>query len=260
MWILAASIFFACKVLTRNSIDSAGVASWRQWAYILAWPGMNAARFFAVGPATQVEPPASREWITGTINLISGIIIFWTAQHWLPASPPLLLGWAGMIGVVLMLHFGSFHLMSCFWRSVGIDAPPLMNRPTHSTSVVEFWGRRWNTAFRDLTYLFLFRPLRSRVGPVAALVVGFFISGIVHDLVISVPAEGGYGGPTIFFVIQAAAILFERSSLGRALGLARGWRGWVFTALILLLPVRLLFHDPFVTRIVLPFMHALGAA
>jgi hypothetical protein len=258
MWILAANIFFACKILTWNSVDTAGVAVWRQWAYLLAWPGMNAARFLSLDRSTPVEPPTPREWITATVNLVAGVVIFWTAQHWLPSQ--LLVGWAGMIGVVLMLHFGSFHLMSCFWRSVGIDAPPLMNRPTHSASVVEFWGRRWNTAFRDLTYQFLFRPLRSALGAVGALVIGFVISGMIHDLVISVPAEGGYGGPTIFFLIQAAAILFERSSPGRALGLGRGWRGWLFTAIVLLLPVRLLFHASFVTKIVLPFMHALGAA
>jgi hypothetical protein len=260
MWTLAASIFFACKILTRNSVDTRAVPAWRQWTYVLAWPGMNAARFFGIDSGTHVDPPTVLEWGRAVANVVAGVLVFWTAQYWAPNSTPLLLGWAGMIGVVLMLHFGFFHLLSCFWRSRGIDAPPLMNRPTQSTSVVEFWGRRWNTAFRDLTYQFLFRPLRPRVGAVAALIIGFLLSGIIHDVVISLPAEGGYGGPTLVFLIQAAAILFERSSPGRVLGLARGWRGWLFVALVLLLPVRLLFHDHFVMRIMLPFMQALGAA
>ncbi len=260
MWLLAASIYLACKVLTWSLAATYGAPSWWQWAYLLAWPGMNADRFLDGDRSDQIEPPSSREWANAAFNLAVGCVLFWSARFWLPQSSPILLGWAGMVGTVLMLHFGLFHFLSCCWRCIGIDAPPLMNRPLRSTSVAEFWGRRWNMAFRDLTYQFLFRPLRSRLGATAALVVGFIISGIAHDLVISVPAGGGYGGPTAFFIIQAAAILAERSPLARSFGLGQDWRGWLFTALALLLPVRLLFHDPFVTKIAVPFMKALGAA
>jgi hypothetical protein len=34
----------------------------------------------------------------------------------------------------------------------------------------------------------------------------------------------------------------------------------MFTAIVLLVPARLLFHDPFVKEVVVPFMRALGAA
>jgi hypothetical protein len=260
MWSLAVAIFAACKVLTWILADKRRVPIWRQLAYLAAWPGMNADQFFSSDSTGRLAPPSNREWFAATLKLAAGCAIFWSAQYWLPSSSPILLGWAGMTGVILMLHFGSFHLLSCFWRLWGIDAQPLMNRPTHSTSVTEFWGRRWNVAFRDLTYQFLFRPLRSWLGPIGALITSFVISGVIHDLVISVPAGGGYGGPTAFFAIQPAAIVFERSSIGRGIGLGRGLLGWLFTALVLILPVRLLFHDRFVINIVEPFMRALGAA
>jgi hypothetical protein len=157
-----------------------------------------------------------------------------------------------------MLHFGTFHLLSCAWRRAGVEARPLMNWPLASASVSEFWGRRWNTAFRDLTHRFLFRPLTARLGPRGALAAGFVFSGLVHDAVISVPAGGGYGGPTLFFTAQGAALLAERSRPGRAAGLGRGWRGWLFTMLVLAVPVGVLFHPPFVLNIIVPFMHALG--
>jgi alginate O-acetyltransferase complex protein AlgI len=129
-----------------------------------------------------------------------------------------------------------------------------------SVGLAEFWGRRWNTAFRDLTHRFLFRPLASRWGPRRALAAGFVFSGVIHDLVISVPAGGGYGWPTLFFTLQAPALLAERTPAGKRLGLGSGWRGWVFTMLVLVVPVYGLFHPPFVRNIVLPFMRVLGAA
>jgi hypothetical protein len=164
-----------------------------------------------------------------------------------------------MIALVLILHFGIFHLLSCSWRSVGLQARPLMNRPLASTSLSEFWGRRWNTAFRDLTHRFLFQPCASGFGPRWGIVVGFLFSGAVHDLVISVPAQGGYGGPTVFFAIQGLAMMIERSPFGRQIGLGFGWFGRVFAAAVLVAPVGLLFHRAFVVGVIVPFMRVLGA-
>jgi hypothetical protein len=164
-----------------------------------------------------------------------------------------------MAGLILILHFGAFHLLSCAWRRAGVEARPLMNRPLLSSSLGAFWGRRWNTAFRDLTHRFLFRPCVSWFGARWAILVGFVFSGGVHDLVISVPAGGGYGGPTVFFTVQGTALLIEGSALGQRLGLGAGVLGRVFAFAVLVGPIGLLFHRPFVEGIVVPFMRALGA-
>jgi D-alanyl-lipoteichoic acid acyltransferase DltB (MBOAT superfamily) len=161
--------------------------------------------------------------------------------------------------MVLILHFGAFHLLSCSWRRTGVQARPLMNRPLTSTSLREFWGRRWNSAFRDLTHRFLFRPSASWLGTRAGIIAGFLFSGVIHDLVISVPARGGYGGPTAYFAIQGAGMVIEHSKFGRRLGFGAGWPGRLFAIGVLLVPAGLLFHRPFVTGIVVPFMRALGA-
>ena len=76
---------------------------------------------------------------------------------------------------------------------------------------------------------------------------------------ISVPARGGYGGPTAYFAIQGAGMLFERCAAARRIGLASGTRGWLFTMSVLVAPVALLFHPPFVVGVIVPFMRALGA-
>ena len=111
----------------------------------------------------------------------------------------MLVGWCGLIGIAFMLHFGLFHLLSCFWRSLGVNAPPLMNHPWAATSVSEFWGKRWNLAFRDLTHRFLFRPLTSRLGPRWGVAAVFGFSGLVHDLVISISFGRRLRPPDVFF-------------------------------------------------------------
>jgi D-alanyl-lipoteichoic acid acyltransferase DltB (MBOAT superfamily) len=164
-----------------------------------------------------------------------------------------------MVGFALILHFGTCHLSSSVWRGLDLQARPLMNQPWQSTSLGEFWGRRWNTAFRDLTYRYLFRPLTKRFGAHAGILSGFAFSGFLHDLVISVPAGGGFGGPTLFFTLQGLAVAAERTAYGRRIGLGRGARGRACAAVMLLAPLPLLFHRPFVVGVITPFMHAIGA-
>jgi hypothetical protein len=258
MWLLAVAIFALCKIVTWNNTIVRNVPAWRNWAYFFAWPGLNAARF--LDPLRRPQTPRTAEWLAGALNTLTGGLIFWNANRLIPADWPIILGWAGIVGVGLMLHFGLFQLLSCLWRSIGVDAPPLMVSPLRSTSVTEFWSKRWNTAFRDFAHQFLFRPLTRLCGVSAALLISFLFSGVIHDVVISIPARGGYGEPTMFFLIQALAMIAEKSQLGHRFGLGNGWRGWLFTAIALLAPAQLLFHCPFINAVVIPFMHALGAA
>lgn len=258
MWALAIAIFVFCKWLTWYRASSVKASPWRQLAYLFLWPGLDADTFLD-SSAHLVPQPARQEWLAATLKLVLGLILLFCIARCVPAQLPYMVGWSGMIGMVLVLHFGFFHLLSCLWQSVGIAANPLMERPLVSTSVSEFWGKRWNTAFRDLTHRFLFRPAAKRFGPRIALGVGFLFSGLIHDVVISFPAGGGYGGPTLFFAVQGAAIFLERSRAGRAMGLGKGWKGWLLTMVVLLAPVCLLFHPPFVEEVILPFMQTIGA-
>ena len=255
MWALAFAIYCACKWLTWRRTPVAAAPRWRHAAYLLAWPGLDAAAFLG-----ESSRPVDRgDWMRGIRNVAAGLVLFFGLARLAFPRHAYIAGWIGMIGIVLFLHFGTFALVSCVWRRAGVQARPLMNAPLQSESLGEFWGRRWNTAFRDLTHRFLFRPLTRRFGVRAGVAGGFVFSGLVHDLVISWPASGGWGGPTVFFAIQGAGILVERSRLGERLGLAAGARGRLFAAIALMLPAPLLFHRPFVDRIVVPFMHALRA-
>jgi len=162
-----------------------------------------------------------------------------------------------MTGLLLTLHCGLFHVLSIAWRFAGIDAKPIVRAPLLASSLTDFWGRRWNLAFRDLAHHYVFRPLASRLGIAGATMTVFLLSGIVHDLVISVPVNAGFGWPTIYFLLQGIALLAERSRLGQHLGLGRGWTGRAFAALVVLAPLGLLFHQAFVLQGVLPTIIAI---
>jgi Membrane bound O-acyl transferase family len=258
MWTLALAMYIGCKAITWQATAVRDAAAWKHVAYLVAWPGMDATAFLATAD-TSCAPCRSREWLAAAARLASGVVLLFGVARQVPPQNEYLAGWIGMIGIVLILHFGAFHLLSCWWRGKGVTARPLMNRPLTSVSLGEFWGRRWNTAFRDLTHRLLFRPFAAWFGTRGGILAGFLFSGAIHDLVISLPARGGYGGPTAYFAIQGAAMLIERSAFGQAIGLGSGWRGRAFAIVILIAPVTLLFHRPFVAGIIIPFMHFLGA-
>ena len=257
MWTFALAIYGGCKWLTWRRTPTHGASPWKQAGYLLAWPGMDAVSFFDA--SRTVAAPRTAEWLFASGKFAAGLSLAFVVTSAAPAENSYWFGWLGVVAIAMLLHFGVFHLLSCTWRALGVNAQPLMNWPAASENLSEFWGRRWNMAFRDLTYRFLFRPLTARLGPRPALFVGFVVSGLIHDAVISFPARGGYGGPTIYFLIQALGLFVERSRVGRKLGLGAKGRGWIFTMIVLLAPVPLLFHKPFVDSVIIPFMQALGA-
>jgi alginate O-acetyltransferase complex protein AlgI len=193
------------------------------------------------------------------LNAALGIALLYAGVRLTYPVSPLLCGWVGMIGLILVLHFGTFKLLALGWRRAGIDATLLMENPAKSTSLADFWGRRWNTGFSGPARRHLHAPLAKRIGPAAATACVFLISGLVHESVISLPAGGGYGLPTAYFLLQAAGMQLERSRVGRRLGLSRGFRGWTFTLLVTVGPAFVLFHSVFVREVILPFLTAIGA-
>jgi hypothetical protein len=258
MWTLSFTIYLSLKWLTWWSARSRiAHSAWRSLAYVLAWPGMDADVFL---DAKQRAPrPAFSTWLWATCETILGAILLWVGARSVPQGQPLLRGWVGMLGLILLLHFGTFQMVALLWQSLGVKAEPIMSAPLRSTSLGEFWGKRWNLGFRQLAHELIFRPLYRTSGAATAGFLVFAASGLIHDLVISLPARAGYGLPTLYFLLQGAGVTLERSRLGKRFGLGLGVRGWCFMVLVLTLPVFGLFHPWFVLRVILPFMRAIYA-
>jgi len=256
MWALAGALYAGCKWLTWRRGPRATTV--RSLGYLFAWPGLDAPAFLR--DTAIVEKPRRAEWWFAATKFLAGALLLWGGVRLVPAATPLVAGWIGMIGLIFVLHFGSFHLLALAWRRAGVNAEPLMHAPILAGSLADFWGRRWNTAFSTLAHRFVFRRFAPRIGTIGATLLVFAVSGVVHDLVISVPARGAYGLPTLYFLIQATGLLFERSATGKRLGLGRGLSGRAFTIVVTLAPVGLVFHPPFVHAVILPMLRALGAA
>ena len=218
---------------------------------------MDAKTF--LGAKSIVNRPHLGEWLFATVKTLFGVVLVWFVVRRAPQANELLAGWIGMAGVIFLLHFGSFHLLSLAWRAAGVKAPPLMHNPLRAVSLAEFWGKRWNTAFHELVHRFTFRPMTRRVGATGATLLVFLLSGLVHELVISLPARGGYGLPTGYFLIQGLGVAGEHTRIDRRIGLGHGWRGWLFTMFVTIAPAFWLFHRPFIRNVILPMLHAIVA-
>lgn len=258
MWSMAFALYAGCKWLTYREARIHGVASsrLRTLGYLFAWPGMDAKAFLHL--ETRLASPRSSEWIAAVLKTFLGVVLLGLAIFPTLALDPLLRGWLGMVGVIFVLHFGTFHLLSLGWRSLGVNAMPVMRNPLRSNSLAEFWGRRWNTAFHELATRFTFKPLRAMVGSKGATLLAFLASGLIHELVISVPARGGYGLATAYFLLQGLGVASERTRVGQRLGLGHGWRGRCFTIAAAAGPAFWLFPPPFVHNIILPMLDAIA--
>lgn len=258
MWMLSFAIFAGLKWMTwRKGRARVNHSAGRSFAYLVAWPGMDAETFLDADK--RPIKPTAQDWLWAALKTALGAALFWVVARRVPEQDQLLRGWIGLFGLIFLLHFGSFHLIALFWQAAGIDAEPIMSKPILSKTLSEFWGKRWNLGFRQLAYDLIFRPLHKRTGVAAAGLLVFVASGLIHDLVISLPARGGYGLPTGYFVLQGLGVTLERSTLGRRLGLQKGPIAWIFLLIVTAAPAFWLFHPPFVLRVILPFMRAVHA-
>ncbi len=257
MWLLAFSIYAGCKWLTWYQASSGCYSRCGRYVqYLLCWPGMDATRFLN-SSASKVRVTA-RQWTWSIFKVAIGCGLLFVASRF-EGLDAFASGMIAIVGLGLLLHFGLFEILAHFFQKRGSQAAPIMCRPFCSTTLGEFWGRRWNTAFSELLRQHVFLPLSRRVNPQAATVASFVASGLVHDLVISLPAGAGFCQPTLYFLIQALGVFVQRTAVAKAVGLHRGPVGWAYTMAIVIAPVSLLFTSPFIVRVVLPVMSWIAA-
>jgi len=246
MWLLAGALWVGFKSMAWISVGGWPALEIRTLAYA-AWVGMDARPFLRRSGGKRLPI------IGALVRITAGALLIWLA---IPAiENSIISGWLGMAGVLLILHFGLFEIFAALWNRAGFPVRPIMKAPWRARSLAEFWGERWNRAFSDVARITVFRPLVRRLGPSASTMAGFLFSGLAHELVISVPANGGYGLPTLYFLVQGFGIIAERRFQLRDTSAGRAFL-WV----VLFAPAFWLFHPPFMTTVIDPFLDFLTFA
>jgi hypothetical protein len=151
--------------------------------------------------------------------------------------------WTIAIACSVVLHFGLLTLLAALLRARGFAVPLLFDAPWRARTLGEFWSRRWNHGFAEMSAALVSRPLTPRLGADGAVFAAFVWSGILHELALSWPVRAGYGLPTLYFMLQGGAVLWQRT---------RPSRGFVAAALVLPLP--LLFHPWFLAGVLGPWL------
>jgi alginate O-acetyltransferase complex protein AlgI len=258
LFLISLALFVACKWLTyRRALRSAKAANLRRrLGYWLLWPGMDARTF--LDPGQDLRRPAGREWLAAVAKTLAGAILVGVVARQVPPTCGFWRDWTVLIGLGLCVPFGALHLVALGWQAAGVNARPIMDRPFVASSLSEFWGRRWNRAFRDIAHDLVFWPLARKLGPGRAVAAAFLFSGLFHELTLSVPAVGGFGGPTAYFLLQLVGVYMERSAVGTRLGLRHGWRGRIFCWAVTVSPACAVFHRPLLDNVVLPWLGAMG--
>lgn len=247
MWTLAFEMFMFFKWVT---LAYSSIAINYKGPYLFAWVGMDPTPFaqkvnIGQNPSLLIE---------GTLNFALGCFLMLSAQALNPFWW-LVQAWMICVGLAFVLHFGIFKILASILRGKGFDVEPIMHNPLAAKTVAEFWGGRWNAAFKQLVFPFIFNPLMGKLGKTAAIFLTFLFSGIVHEIVISFPAQGGWGLPMLYFLTQPVGMMIERLKIFAALpALLRR----CFTILVVAGPAVILFHPKFMLNVILPFGRFLG--
>ena len=197
------ALLFAMKavVLAEEQAGNSQKLSWFGWAgFTLAWAGMKPSLF--LNPQKDALPGAVPMILGGILRILIGLALIALAYWIWHRTQAYLLGVTVLLlsGLSLTVHFGVFNTLAGIWRLQGVDCQPLFIAPLYSTSLSEFWGRRWNMAYSQMVNTSVYRPFSKFFGKTPALIATFTFSGLLHEVAISLPVQPWYGVPSLYFV------------------------------------------------------------
>jgi alginate O-acetyltransferase complex protein AlgI len=253
------STFMSLKiVVATNHLGKENQLNFKQWClFCYAWFGMNPLPFksFPAKPLADY-PSYFKKGITrilAGILLINGVQFIRKFEH--HSGFDFIFHLSFLIALSLILHFGLLNISAGSLRRMGIPVTSLFKDPIKSQTLQEFWSKRWNVAFVELTTLAVVRPLKQRFGPVTAFWISYVFSGLLHELAISLPVNSGFGKPFLYFIIQALLIMTMEKYLINRLPNGATRTCWVLACLFV--PIFLLFHKEFILQIVVPLVNYL---
>lgn len=257
MLAIIGALIYGMKAVVSVEVQTHGarplsIGRWLGFAAL--WPGMRPGPFTHRAAASL--PEVRQLFLGGSARLLTGLaMVVLARQAWVLTSSRLLATPPLLVGLSLVVHFGVFDVLAVAWRWQGVDCQRLFRSPLRSTNLREFWGRRWNLAFSEMTAIAIYQPLVRVAGRGPALAASFLGSGLLHELAISVPVRAGYGLPMAYFMLHGILMTVEARLAKANRPIDRvSWFGRVWTLAWLLAPLPILFHRPFLAGVVWPLI------
>lgn len=254
---IIATTFISIKVVaaTQSYNNKKQTLKFTQWiVFATAWAGMRIQIFETLGSKPipggwkMIGFGISRMCFGGLLLFISHLIIhLYINQTYVYVAVTA----TALMGLSLILHFGILGISAGIWRLNGVNTYYLFKQPAKSKSLTEFWSKRWNIAFSEMTSIIIYRPLNKKYNNTLALILAFAFSGLLHELALSVPVNTGYGLPLLYFIIQAVIVLIEKRITRYNVSFLKNGviaQAWVLFWLIA--PIPLLFSKAFIKQIV----------
>lgn len=140
------------------------------------------------------------------------------------------------IYAILQMEYDALTFLGVFlFRQDPAQWPPAFNSPAHSTSLNEFWTRRWHQFYRD-TFLLGAYPFTVIFGRVGKVLGAFMSSALFHHLTLAaLDDRSECWRMLVGFGMMAPGVLAEHAFYkvtGRKVG---GPVGWVWTMAWLIL-------------------------
>lgn len=230
-------LLIGMKVVMARQYEHLNFTFGKWFLYCFTWVGMNPEIFFK----KRISPDRSLLY-RGAMFFLIGLTIILTFRFLFDSkfTPNGLLFYGLslvlLIAFSMMLHFGLLNISAWVLQCLKYPAYSLFREPLKSESLRDFWGKRWNLAFTEMTSVLIFRPLSKSYSATLALALSFLFSGLLHEVALSFSVDKGYGLPTLYFIIQFLLIVAEEKVWKRKPG-----KVWVIFSL--LLPLPLLFNQ-----------------
>jgi len=205
----------------------------RYVVFSLFWFGMDPASFSKRRENLSWKPDIR----LGLVLMLVGTLGAWVvwATGWrqvLIMFVPLSLGF----------HFGALRVLKGALRAAGFPVRTLFPNVLVARGVGDFWSRRWNIGYSQMMQRVVGRPFGGVAGGNAGIMAVFVVSGLLHEIAITLPVRSGFGLPTLYFILHGLLVLFEKTR-GRIFGR-------IPTLLAVALPIGLLFPPAFQDEVI----------
>ena len=258
MLTIITSVFICMKIITatENYKSNRANLTLLQWfIFVFTWAGMRPTIFETMGDKP-LEKAKTMIYFGFIRIIIGGFLIFLAHKIFLQLNSSvsiLIVSVFLLVGFSLIIHFGILAMSAGIWRLSGVKTYYLFNSPLKSNSLGEFWSKRWNIAFSEMTSISVYRPLKKILGTKSAFLIAFLFSGLLHEMAISLPVHKGFGLPLLYFVIQGTVMMLEEFLVKKNITFfKKGFVANLWVYFWVIIPTPILFHYYFVKEIVWP--------